>query len=218
MNYPLRDIIIDFFARDVIRAAEFDARLAKLRMQYREQVNAVLYNLVGSHDTTRFLSLCNGQVQRMKLALIFQMTYIGMPAIYYGDEIGLMGSKKWEDCRRGMIWDEKKQDLDLLDFCRRLIKVRKNRVTLARGDFATLHADSKTNVYAYLRTREKDQLLIALNNSPRRRNVTFKGTRLVQREETLLTDLLTGKEFEMSAGNIHLSLKPYTGVILSERA
>jgi glycosidase len=218
MNYPLRDIIIDFFVRDAIRAAEFDARLAKLRMQYREQVNAVLYNLVGSHDTTRFLSLCNGQVQRMKLALIFQMTYVGMPAIYYGDEIGLKGGKKWEDCRRGMIWDEKKQDLDLLDFCKTLIKVRKNRVTLARGDFATLQADSKTNVYAYLRTDRNDQLLIALNNSPRRRNVTIEGKRLVLHKEALLTDLLTGKDFEMSAEDIHLSLKPYAGVILSARA
>jgi glycosidase len=49
------------------------------------------------------------------------MTYVGMSAIYYGDEIGLKGSKEWEDNRRGMIWDEKGRDLELHGFCRKLI-------------------------------------------------------------------------------------------------
>jgi glycosidase len=68
-----------------------------------------------------------------------------MPTIYYGDEIGLKGSKEWGDNRRGMIWDEKGQDLELHGFCRKLINVRKKNRALTDGDFATLHSDSKTN-------------------------------------------------------------------------
>ncbi len=95
-------------------------------------------------------------------ALIFQMTYIGMPTIYYGDEIGLKGSKEWEDNRRGMIWDEKGQDLELHGSCRKLINVRKKNRALTDGDFATLHSDSKTNTYAYLRAHEEGRVMVAL--------------------------------------------------------
>lgn len=99
------------------------------------------------------------------------MTYVGMSAIYYGDEIGLKGSKEWEDNRRGMIWDEKGRDLELHGFCRKLINARKKNRALKDGDFATLHSDSKTNTYAYLRAHEEGRVMVALNNSSRKQNI-----------------------------------------------
>jgi cyclomaltodextrinase len=217
MNYPLRDIIADFFAKGSIKVEEFDARLAKLRMQYYQQVNDVLYNLLGSHDTVRFLSLCDGHVERMKLAIIFQMTYVGMPAIYYGDEIGLKGSKEWEDNRPGMIWDETRQDLGLLEFCRKLINVRKDHRALTDGDFATLHLDPKTNTYAYLRKHKEDRVLVALNNSSRKQSITIESKRINPDREPVFTDLLTARDYRVKAGNIHLSLEPCKAVVLSDQ-
>jgi glycosidase len=216
MNYPLREIIIDFFAKKSIKAEEFDARLARLRMQYYQQVNQVLYNLVGSHDTARFLSLCEGYTERMKLALIFQMTYIGMPAIYYGDEIGIKGGKEGEDNRRGMIWDEKEQDIDLLNFCKKLIAIRKDHRALTEGDFVTIHANSKTNTHAYLRTQRNDRVLVALNDSSRKQNVSIESEKIFQGQTAVFRDLLNGQDRRVTAGNINLHLKPNDGVILSE--
>lgn len=200
MNYPLRDIIVDFFAKGNIKAEEFDARLAGLRMQYYQQVNEVLYNLLGSHDTMRFLSLCDGQVERMKLALIFQMTYIGMPAIYYGDEIGLKGGKEWEDNRQGMIWDETNQNPELFDFCRRLISVRKSHKALTDGDFVTLHSNSQTNTYAYLRAHEEGRILAALNNSSGKKNITIESEKITPDREPVFTDLLTAQDYRVTQG------------------
>jgi len=216
MNYPFRDIVVDFFAKGSIKAEEFDARLAKLRMQYRQQADEVLYNLIGSHDTVRFLALCDNKVEKMMSALIFQMTYTGMSVIYYGDEIGMSGRESWEDWRRGMIWDETKQNQRLLTFHRKLISIRKTHSAVTDGDFTTLHADSKTDTYAYLRRNEEERILVALNNSSQMQNITIQNEKIGFAPGRGLTDLLSMDKYQVTDGKIRLSLKPYAGVILSE--
>jgi len=215
MNYPLRDIIVEFFAKGSIKAEEFDARLARLRMQYCQQANEVLYNLLGSHDTVRFLTLCNGHLEKMKCAIIFLMTYVGMPVVYYGDEIGLRGDKHWEGSRQGMIWDEKKQNRELLDFYRRLIGARKENQALTDGDFITLHANSKTNTYAYLRSHGKNQILVMLNNSSQTRSVAVQNEKINLNAGSIFTDLLSADRYETTEGKMLVSLRAYSGAVLA---
>lgn len=87
---------------------------------------------------------------------------------------------------------------------------------LVRGDFTTLHADSKTNTYVYVRTRKKDRILVGLNNSEEKQDLTVKSEKITPQRETLFTDLLTEQQYGMSAGNICLTLEPYTGVVLAD--
>jgi len=216
MNYPFRDIVIDFFAKRIITVEDFDARLAKLRMQYRQQVNEILYNLIGSHDTPRFLTFCDNNVEKMMCALIFQMTYIGMPVIYYGDEIGMSGTGGSEDWRGAMTWDESKQNQKLLNLCKKLSGIRKTQYALTDGDFTTLHVDSKTNTYAYLRHGGNGRILAAINNSSETQDIAIQNERIGFSPEVILTDLLTEDRHKVSDGEIRLSLKPYSGVIISE--
>jgi len=216
MNYPFRDIVVDFFAKSRMTAGDFDARLARLRMQYREHVNEVLYNPLGSHDTPRFLTLCDGNAEKMMCALIFQMTYIGMPVIYYGDEIGMSGGGSGEDWRGGMIWDETRQNQKLLDLCKKLISIRKTQSVMTNGDFTTVHADPRSNTYAYLRHHDDKRILIAINNSPETQHITIQNEKTGFPPELVLTDLLGEDKHKTSDGEIRLLLKPYSGVILSE--
>ena len=60
----------------------------------------------------------------MKLLAAMQLLLPGMPFIYYGDEVGMTGGRD-PDCRRGMLWDETRQDRDMLAYYRRLITIRK---------------------------------------------------------------------------------------------
>jgi glycosidase len=91
-----------------------------------------MFNLLGSHDKPRFLTLCSGDTRKMKLAAAFLMTYPGAPVIYYGDEIGMTGVED-PDCRRTFVWDEEKQARELLAFFRELIQLRKSEKILRRG-------------------------------------------------------------------------------------
>jgi glycosidase len=211
MNYPFRLAVVDFFAKGTIDAEEFDARLAKLRMMYKETVNHVLYNLVGSHDTVRFLSLCTNKIERLMLTLIFQFTYPGMPAIYYGDERGMTGGPD-PDCRRTMDWGELKgQKLRLFELYRKLIALRKEHLALRTGDFRTQFVDPKNNLYSYLRRSESQEILIVLNNSTKTRRVAIPSPR---NWRGAVIDLLEGGKYQIIRGKIHASLGPYSGLIL----
>lgn len=211
VNYPFRQLVVDFFAKNRINVKEFDEGLAWIRKAYGKEVSHVLYNLIGSHDTPRFLTLCRGDVRKMILAVIFQMTYLGTPAIYYGDEKGMVGGAD-PDNRRAMDWGELEGlRKELFELYKKLIMLRKNNPALKTGEFFTHLIDSKNNLYSYLRRSESQEILIVLNNSAKTRMVAiptpkgWKGT---------VIDLLEGGKNEIIEGKIRASLRPYSGLIL----
>lgn len=207
MNYLFRDAVVNFFAKGTIDAERFDARLTKTRMMYKEQSNRSMFNLLGSHDTERFLTLCKENTDKMRLAVTFQMTYVGIPEIYYGDEVGMVGETD-PDCRRTMIWDEEKQNRDLLQLHKDLIQIRKQHPALQTGAFRTLIRDPLTNLYGYVRENEKESIVVLLNNSPFAQTVSLpdggKGT-----------DLLTGKK---QKGNVKLTAYEAKVILLDNGA
>ena len=117
MNYRFRDAALEFFVQGRLSPTQFDSMLARHREDYPAQVNYALQNLLGSHDTERFLTLCKGDTARMKLAVLFQMTYLGAPMVYYGDEIGMEGGRD-PDCRRTMAWEDRYRGMCLKRNCR----------------------------------------------------------------------------------------------------
>ena len=170
MNYRFRNACIDFFARNNTTASQFDSVLTKARSDYPDDVNYVLQNLLGSHDTERFLTLCKGDFNMLKLATLFQMTYVGAPMVYYGDEVGMRGGKD-PGCRGTMVWDEADQDRNLLQSFRDAIQLRNQNIALRRGRFETLIADDGKSVYAFVRRHADQVAVVVLNNSTEQQSV-----------------------------------------------
>ena len=117
-----------------------------------------MYNLLGSHDTARFLTEAGDEKWRLRLAMAFQMLFPGAPAIYYGDELGMTGEND-PGCRGGMAWD--KPDQDLLNWQKRLIRLRKKHLSLRRGSYTVLAA--KDGLFAFVREEGNDRVTAAFN-------------------------------------------------------
>ncbi len=189
MNYPLRELALDFFVRRTIGPSGLDAGLNQLIARYPGITVSALYNPLDSHDTPRFLHLCSGDAQRFKLAVGFQMTFPGAPAIYYGDEVGLTGGDDPE-CRGTMIWDCARQNHDILAWYKRLVALRRSRPSLSRGGYRSIVCDDGASVYGYLRSLGEEETYVVLNNAPEEREVVVPVCR---REDSMTyRDLLTG--------------------------
>lgn len=124
MNYPFRNAVLDFVAEETITASEFLNELGFLRGNLNNACYPLLWNLIDSHDTPRALHQAHQSKEKLKLMAAIQLLLPGMPMLYYGDEVGLTGGPD-PDCRRGMLWDKKRQDMELLRHYRKLIQLRK---------------------------------------------------------------------------------------------
>ncbi len=160
MNYDFRKHCSLFFAKGSIDAQEFAGRITHMLMRYKVPITPAQLNLLDSHDVARFLSLCGGSVNRYKLAVLFMMTFIGMPTVFYGDELGAAGIRE-EEYRQPMPWEE--GDGSLFKYFQEVIKLRKEYAALRRGSFRTLNADSGSSLLVYQRIYDTETVTIALN-------------------------------------------------------
>lgn len=111
------------------------------------------------------------EIRLQKLFILFQMTNVGAPMVYYGDEVGMWGAND-PDCRKPMIWEDIQYEdsdvsinSDLFDFYKRAISIRRNNVSLNIGDFQTLITNDSENLYAFMRSFAKQKIVVVINNS-----------------------------------------------------
>jgi len=141
-------------------AEGFASAISDLLGMYRPEFTQVQLNLLGSHDTARFLSLARGDESALRLAILFMMCFPGAPCIYYGDEVGMVGGKD-PDCRKAFQWDERRWNAGLREYVKRCIHLRHAHPALRSGEYATLYAHGK--VYALIR-RLDSEIVVAVFN------------------------------------------------------
>ncbi len=161
MNYDFRKHCKRFFAEETADALEFDSRVTDMRMRYRKQTVFSQLNLLDSHDVSRFLSLCKN-VRSFRLAVIFQMTFPGMPSVFYGDEAGVTGILEAE-YRSPMPWDTLAETDELFYLYQRAIGLRKRELILKRGEYRTVTAEKGSRLYGYERYLGSERIRIFLN-------------------------------------------------------
>jgi alpha-glucosidase len=121
------------------------------------------YNLLGSHDTERILSVVKGDGRLNRLAAGILMTSVGVPGIYYGDEVG-MGVGKYALARACMPWDRSEWDEDLLDFYKTLIQLRRTSPALIEGGMQVLA--TADNSLAYQREAGGERIVVIAHRGP----------------------------------------------------
>ncbi|MBN1891213.1 MAG: glycoside hydrolase family 13 protein [Clostridiales bacterium] len=175
MGYPFKDAVIGFL-NGSLPARETNHLLETYRENYPAQIYYCVMNLLSSHDVPRAITALSGvkdpgdrQKQRdifltdeqralamrlMRLGFVFQMGYVGCPAVYYGDEIGMEGFRDPFNRRTypwGKITEEQRGQLDF--FCE-ISCLRKRFPVLKTGFYRTLIADE--DVFVFERTLDRD--------------------------------------------------------------
>ena len=175
MNYAFRRHLAAFLMTG--DGAALEAGVTDMLTRYRRPMAYAQLNLLDSHDVSRFLSLLGGDEGLMRLAVLFQMTFVGMPCVFYGDELAATGVEEAE-YRLPMPWDG--EGCGLHDFYRRAIALRNAEPCLRRGDYRTLRAEAGDGLYQYRRFLDGEQITVTLNHSARPRRVEADGRALWQ--------------------------------------
>lgn len=162
MNYDFRKHCNKFFAEQSIDAEEFGNRVCDMYMRYRKQTTFAQLNLLDSHDVPRFKTMCDADERKYKQAVIFQMTFPGMPSVFYGDELGFEGRIE-ADYRRQMEWEKKPGEL--FDFYRELIQIRMGSDIIRQGDFRIISAENGKRLFVYERYMGDATVRVCLNAS-----------------------------------------------------
>lgn len=204
MNYPLTNLQISFFAKGQITAAEFSLSIATMLANVPQQITEAAFNLLDSHDTVRFLTLCEGDIRRLKLAVLFQMTIQGAPCVYYGDEIGMDGGYD-PDNRKCMEWDSSKQDRELFDFYRWTISLRKKHAAFKGSGFKIIELPEHPKVLAYERWDEHSRFLIVLNNEDAIANLIIP----MSESDSIWSNLQTQEQADTSTSSLQLKLPEF---------
>lgn len=179
MNYAYTETIVNYFVKKEISATKLASGLFEQLMLYREQTNQVMFNCLDSHDTARLLTLCNGDKDLAKMTLAFTFLQQGSPCIYYGTEIGMDGGND-PDCRKCMVWDPKKQDLDFLSFMKKLIKLRKEeQKVLSYGQLIFNELNNDTRFLIFSRNEQDSKVTAYFNSDDTEQEVIMNGTILL---------------------------------------
>ena len=177
MNYPLTQAVMGFAAQGRLdldgplpfeyigKLHSFDGdglweRLRELEKINHREVTAVQLNLLGSHDTPRLRTLCGGDLDSVRLATLLQMTLPGAPCIYYGDEIGMLGSMDPE-CRRAFPDDPAEWQREPYEWVADLAALRHSSAAFRDAELRRLA--SRGSAIAYLRRRGTDAFVVVAN-------------------------------------------------------
>lgn len=222
MNYPLRDALIAFLLQRSIGARELVERLSAQARHYPPPAFYSLMNLLGSHDTERIMTVASHDRRAVQAMFLFAMAWPGLPAIYYGDEVGMTGGKD-PGCRRCFPWDERRQDLALFRFVRALVHLRRRVRALAAGELAAVEVEGSDDVAAFgrlaVRGREGAAICVISRSDEVQAVALDVGEELAaeaEGREAPWTDLLSGRRIQ-GGRRLMLELQPWDRMLLVPR-
>lgn len=226
----------DDFREDLLGSAEsFWGAMRHHSASFSMPSWQVAMNELSNHDHSRFLTRTNHKVGRtntlgpqaaeqdinkavFREAVVMQMTWMGAPTIYYGDEAGLCGFTD-PDNRRTYPWG--REDKELIAFHKDIIRLRRENDELRRGSLKYVAGDY--NFLAYGRFHRKGQCLIVVNNDtkPMTKEVSVweLGIPKQGRMKTLLVTDSNGysleeRVYEIKAGKVQIELPATCAMIL----
>ena len=185
----------DVYKQDMIGNADaFFAAMTDFGARFTTPSAQVAMNELSNHDHSRFLTRTNHTVGRtafagpraadmginaaiMRQAVVMQMTWVGAPTIYYGDEAGVCG---WTDpdSRRTYPWGS--EDKDMIRFHKEMIRIHKDYEVFKTGSLIYLH--SERNLIGYGRFNEKERAIVLVQTGGETRDVEVEAWRLGMQE------------------------------------
>ncbi len=209
----------NFFIFDSIDAPSFEHFLKAHDLFFPDK-DFLLPTFLDNHDMNRFLWTAKGDLRRLKMAALCQFTQTAPPIVYYGTEIGLQ--QEWdvhqgdvdvhEASRVPMLWEDEKQNKELLSFYSALIHFRQAHPACYKGTRIPLLIASG-GILVYARQYQGETVIVAFNNNEAVNTLKIPLKKLLY-PELVFCNALTGEKVVATQQMLELTLTAREGLLL----
>ena len=239
-DFPLYFTIVSAFARD---ETGLDTAISEYEASRSFFGNdAEMSNFLGNHDVPRFISHAAGQIpssnpndervkkmawdnppplpadtvpfSKLKMAFTFLLTLPGIPLIYYGDEVGLPGAGD-PDNRRMMQFEGLSANQESLSQAIEILgKTRHAHSATRYGQLTKFVAEPSFLAYAVITA---DDVVIVILNKDSNATKSVNVSSVISGSQTL-TDVFSGRTFQVSSGMLNISVAPFEALVLVKQS
>lgn len=190
-EFDLASNILNVMKTNNTQALRTEMNYAYQNLQYNK-----FSTFLTNHDQNRVFDEMGGDVFKLKTAASIYLTLPGTPYLYYGEEIGMKGSKPDERIRTPMQWSSagaagfstvnpwyavnsnytsynvqlmNSDSNSLLSYYKKLIQTRNATPALSVGTYQNIIC-SDSAVYSFLRTYNNQNYLVLVNTANRSSN------------------------------------------------
>jgi len=213
MDFTLQDAIVSVFNED---DANWNDGMIEV---YNNFTNDYLYpnidNILvfaGNHDTNRINEIYKDDIDKYKLLMTLILTVRGIPQLYYGDEIGMLGNKEkygdgdirrdfpggWENDSLNAFTQKGRNEIqeEYHSFTKNLLNWRKDKNVIHKGK--TLQFIPENNVYIYFRVTENESVMVVINNNPETQTIDLNRFSEGIKNYKMGTDIISKKNINLS--------------------
>jgi alpha-amylase len=187
-----------------------------LEKRHKVRAGHYLAHYLSSHDEPMALANLGGDKDAFKLCVAVQMTSLGIPTIYYGEEVARAGST-WPLNRGDMPWGKRAvlpgkglaRDEDMRAYYQKLIRARRENRALSDGTFKRLSSDGDLLVFERSDAASGNAVVVAINRGK------SEITSVVDAPQAWgasgeAQDAVGGAKLEVNAGRIAVNVPPRT--------
>ena len=209
-----------FFAlRDVLLNSAPPGRLTNvLRQDSLYPHPEFLVPFFANHDVPRFAGEAGATPEKLKLAFGLTLTLRGIPELYYGDEIGMLGGGDPDNRRDfpgGWVEDEHNaftregrtpEQQQIFDTVHTLLRLRQEHDSLRGGKLWHLACDDSS--YVFLRESDEEKLVIAFHNGTSAKTLTVSLQDTPAKAAAGITTLFGEAQADLAGQQLKLVLPP----------
>lgn len=204
-DFALRDVLIRFVEGKDNTYQLFNV-LAK---DYLYTDATQLLTFVDNHDLPRLMYFAKGNIQKAKMAYDILFTVRGIPQIFYGSEIGMVGTDDHGSLRipfpggfpndkRNAFTEQGRSDYenDIFNHLKTLLKIRNSNKAFTLGKL--VHFPPINDVYVYFRIHENEKFMIVVNNNSKTQLVNFSSMNNYVSQKNNLIDIRSNKKYQLN--------------------
>jgi len=153
-----------------------------LETRHRVKPGHYLAQFLSSHDVPGGLFQLGGDVGLFKLAALLQLTTVGIPTLYYGEEVGRLGGD-WPENRSNFPWGGRPilpgaglpRDEALRAFYQRVIAIRRSHPSLSRGTHGAVAKEGDLLAFVRRDAESGDAVVVAVNRGNKAEVLSFQA-------------------------------------------